>query len=33
MELPIELKNLIENELEKANIKDLQKNAENISFK
>lgn len=33
MELPIELKNLIEIELEKNNIKDLQKNAENISFK
>lgn len=33
MELPIELRNLIETELEKSNIKDLQKNAENISFK
>lgn len=33
MELPIVLKNLIEKELEKNNIKDLQKNAENISFK
>ena len=33
MELPNELRNLIESELEKSNIKDLQKNAENISFK
>lgn len=33
MELPFELKNLIENEIEKINIKDLQKNAENISLK
>ena len=33
MEIPIELRSLIENELEKSNIKELQKNAENISFK
>lgn len=33
MELPNELRNLIESELEKNNIKELQKNAENISLK
>lgn len=33
MELPIELKNIIETEIEKINIKELQKNAENISLK
>lgn len=33
MELPNELKNIIENELEKINIKELQKNAESISLK
>ena len=33
MELPNELKNIIENELEAINIKELQKNAENISLK
>ena len=33
MEIPIELRNLIESELEKSSLKDLQKNAENISLK
>lgn len=33
MELPIELKNIIDEELEKASFKNLQKNAENISIK
>lgn len=33
MELPFELKSIIENEIEKVNIKELQRNAENISLK
>lgn len=33
MELPIELKNIIENELDKADFKNLKMNAENISLK
>ena len=33
MELPIELRNIIENEIDKTNIKELQKNAEIISLK
>lgn len=33
MELPIELRNLIENELNKNSVKDLQKHAENISYR
>ena len=33
MELPIELKNMVENEIEKVNIKDLHKKAESISLK
>ena len=33
MELPVELRSLIEMELEKNKIKDLQKKSDNISFK